>query len=441
MEPCDTPACQSAREIFHELEEYYDEHNLYFQTIGSVLEAANLLDVHHRLKLILTQPKNEIMVHCPVQMDDGTWQLVKGYRVQHNNVLGPYKGGIRYHHEVKLDEVKTLALLMTMKCALARLPFGGAKGALKVDPRALSEAELMRVTRRMTAALGDNIGPDYDIPAPDVGTNAQVMAWMADTYINFAESSNRVTARGVVTGKPLEFGGSAGREKATGQGLVFVLEELLPGMGMQIDQLSFSLIGYGNVGSWTGRLLQQLGSTLRAVMDHTGAIYCVDGIDAEALATHVAETGGVKGYSKAEAISNETFYATEVDLFIPAALEQMVDLEHAERMNCKVLVEGANAPTTPRAERHLLDKGVEVLPAILCNAGGVTVSYFEWKQNRQSETWDEELVDEKLRKVMNRSAQRVLDTAKRLDCNMRIASYAAAIEHIDNVYEMRGVFP
>lgn len=441
METCDTPACQSAREIFQELEEYYDEHNLYFQTIGSVLEAADLLDVEHRLKLILTQPKNEIMVHCPVQMDDGSWHLVKGYRVQHNNVLGPYKGGIRYHPEVKLDEVKTLALLMTMKCALARLPFGGAKGALKVDPRALSKAELMRVTRRMTAALGDNIGPDYDIPAPDVGTNAQVMAWMADTYINFTESSNRVTARGVVTGKPLEFGGSAGREKATGQGLVFVLEKLLPGMGMQLDRLNFSLIGYGNVGSWTGRLLQKLGSKLSAVMDHTGAIYCADGIDADALADYVAERGGVNGYPEAEAISNETFYATQVDLFIPAALEQMVDLEHAERMNCKVLVEGANAPTTPRAERHLLDKGVEVLPAILCNAGGVTVSYFEWKQNRQSETWDEELVDEKLRKVMNRSAQRVLDTAKRLDCNMRIASYAAAIEHIDNVYEMRGVFP
>ena len=441
MEPCDTPACQSARQIFHELEEYYDEHNLYFQTIGSVLEAANLLEVPHRLKLILTQPKNEIMVHCPVQMDDGTWQLVKGYRVQHNNVLGPYKGGIRYHHEVKLDEVKTLALLMTMKCALARLPFGGAKGALKVDPRALSKEELMRVTRRMTAALGDNIGPDYDIPAPDVGTNAQVMAWMADTYINFAESSNRVTARGVVTGKPLEFGGSAGREKATGQGLVFVLEELLPGMGMQIDQLNFSLIGYGNVGSWTGRLLQKLGSKLSAVMDHTGAIYCEGGIDAEALAEYVAEHGGVKDYPNAETISEATFYATQVDLFIPAALEQMVDLEHAEQMNCKVLVEGANAPTTPRAERNLLDKGVEVLPAILCNAGGVTVSYFEWKQNRQSTTWDESVVDEKLRTVMNRSAQRVLDTAKRLNCNMRIASYAAAIEHIDNVYEMRGVFP
>jgi len=441
MELCDTPACQSAREIFHELEDYYDDHNLYFQTIGSVLEAANLLKVDHRLKLILSQPKNEIMVHCPVKMDDGTWQLFKGYRVQHNNVLGPYKGGIRYHPDVKLDEVKTLALLMTMKCALARLPYGGAKGALKIDPRAVSKAELERVTRRMTAALGNNIGPDYDIPAPDVGTNSQIMAWMADTYINFAEASTKVTARGVVTGKPLEFGGSAGREKATGQGLVYVLDALLPGMGMDIAKLSYSLIGYGNVGSWTARLLKAKGTQLKAVMDHTGAIYNEAGIDAEALAAHVQTTGGVEGYAEAEAIDESTFYSTPVDLFIPAALEQMVDLEHAKLIQCKVLVEAANAPTTPRAERHLLAKGIEVLPAILCNAGGVTVSYFEWKQNRQSETWDEELVDERLRKIMTRSARRVLETAQRLDCNMRMASYASAIEHIDKVYEMRGVFP
>ncbi len=441
MQDCTTHACKSARGIFEELQEHYDEDNIYFQTIGSVLEAANRLKVPHRLKLILSQPKNEIMVHFPVQMDDGSWQLFKGYRVQHNNVLGPYKGGIRYHHEVKLDEVKTLSLLMTMKCALARLPFGGAKGALKIDPRKLSEAERMRVTRRMTAALGTNIGPDYDIPAPDVGTNAQVMAWMADTYINFAESSTKVSARGVVTGKPLRFGGSAGREKATGQGLVYVLETLLPGMDLDISKLRFSLIGYGNVGSWVARLLQSLGATLQNVMDHTGAILNTDGIDAGKLAEHVARTGGVAGYENAEAIDRETFYASEVDLFIPAALEQMVDLTEAKLIRCKVLVEAANAPTTPKAERYLLDQGIEVLPAILCNAGGVTVSYFEWKQNRQSETWDEEEVDAKLRTTMNRSAERVLETAKRLDCNLRVASYAAAIEHINHVYEVRGVFP
>jgi len=441
MEFCDTPACQSAREIFQELEGYYDEHNLYFQTVGSVLEASELLGVPHRLKLILSQPKNEIMFHLPVQMDDGRWQLFKGYRVQHNNVLGPYKGGIRYHPEVKLDEVKSLALLMTMKCALARLPYGGAKGALKIDPRAVSKAELARVTRRLTAALGNNIGPDYDIPAPDVGTDAQVMAWMADTYINFAEASTKVTARGVVTGKPVQFGGSAGREKATGQGLVFVLDELLPGMDLRLEDVSYSLIGYGNVGSWTARLLQTRGSELRAVLDHTGAIVNPSGIDAGKLAVHVGEHGGVRGYPNAEAIEADEFYATEVDLFIPAALEQMVDLEHAKMLRCKVLVEGANAPTTPRAERHLLDRGITILPAILCNAGGVTVSYFEWKQNRQSETWDEAEVDQRLRKVIAASAKRVLDMSKRLDCSLRLASYAAAIEHINSVYDMRGVFP
>jgi glutamate dehydrogenase (NAD(P)+) len=441
MESCDSTACQSAREIFTELEEIYDDQNLYFRTITSVLEAASALEVPHRLKLMLTQPKNEIMVHCPVEMDDGSWRLFKGYRVQHNNVLGPYKGGIRYHPEVKLDEVKTLALLMTMKCALARLPFGGAKGALRINPQEVSKDELMRVTRRLTAALGDNIGPDYDIPAPDVGTNAQVMAWMADTYINFAESSSKVSARGVVTGKPLAFGGSAGREKATGQGLVYVLDALLPNMGIELDTVSCSLIGYGNVGSWTARLLQKRGTTLKAVMDHSGAIFNPDGIDADALALHVSTTGGVHNFAAAKAISNDAFYATPVDLFIPAALEQMVDLEHAKRIQCKVLVEGANAPTTPHAERYLLEQGIEVLPAILCNAGGVTVSYFEWKQNRQSETWDEALVDERLKATMTRSAERVLKMSKRLNCNMRIASYASAIEHIDKVYELRGVFP
>lgn len=441
MEPCNTPASQSAREIFEELEEYYDDHNLYFQTIGSVLEAANALKVPHRLKLILSQPKNEIMIHCPVKMDDGTWQLFKGYRVQHNNVLGPYKGGIRFHPEVKLDEVKTLSLLMTMKCALARIPFGGAKGALRVDPRSVSAAELQRITRRLTAALGSNIGPDYDIPAPDVGTNAQIMAWMADTYINFSEPSKKVTASGVVTGKPVEFGGSLGREKATGQGLVYVLDELLPGMNMDISQLSYSLIGFGNVGSWTARLLKKRGSKLSAVMDHTGAIYSPDGLDAELLAEHVKATGGVANFAGALAISNDTFYQTKVDLFIPAALEQMVDLEHAEQLNCKVLVEAANAPTTPRAENYLLQKGVKILPAILCNSGGVTVSYFEWKQNRQSEQWSEEDVDARLKKIMTASARRVLDMAEKLNCNMRTASYAAAIAHIDQVYEARGVFP
>ena len=434
-------SCINAEKIFEELGDSYDPDNVYFQTICSVLQAAEVVGLSRREQLIFSQPKNEVMVHCPVRMDDGSFQLIKGYRVQHNNVAGPYKGGIRFHHDVKLDEVKSLAVLMTMKCALARLPYGGAKGGLKVNPRDYSSDELMRITRRFTAALGSNIGPDYDIPAPDVGTNAQVMAWMADTYINMAELSNRVEATSVVTGKPLSFGGSEGRDKATGQGLVYVLETLFPGMNISFEGLSFSLIGYGNVGSWTARLLQAKGSVCKAVMDHTGAIVNEDGLDTEALTSYVAEQGGVKGFPNAEELSTDAFYAFSVDVFIPAALEQMVHSENASLIDCKVLVEAANAPVTPAGERILAEKGVQVLPAILCNAGGVTVSYFEWKQNRQSETWSAKEVDKELRKIMSESAERVLDAAERYQCSLRTASYASALEHLQSLYQIRGIFP
>lgn len=427
-------------DVFKELDLAYDHDNLYYQIVSSVESAAKMMELPQRLRLILAQPKNEIMVHFPVRMDDGSFKLVKGYRVQHNNVLGPYKGGIRYHHEVSLDEIKALAAIMTVKCALVQVPFGGAKGGIKVNPRSLSRDEVMRMTRRFTSALGSNIGPEYDIPAPDVGTNAQMMAWIADTYINIT-TSGRVGGKGVVTGKPLEFGGSNGREKATGQGVVYVLEELLPELGLDISQINYSLIGYGNVGSWTGKLLSRHGAKLKTVMDHTGAIYSDRGIDAEGLARHVADFGGVKGFEGVDTIDEETFYKTAVDVFIPAALEQMVDLPQAEWLNCKVLAEAANAPTTPAGERYLMEKGVAILPAALCNAGGVTVSYFEWKQNRQAETWDLDHVDSQLRKHMVAAAQRVKSAAKRFQCDMRTAAYCAALEHIDSVYNIRGIFP
>lgn len=419
----------------------YGPDNIYGQTIVSILEAAEMLDLPHRLKLILAQPKNEIMIHFPARMDDGTVRLFKGYRVQHNNVLGPFKGGIRYHPEVSLDEIKALSVLMTIKCALVRLPFGGAKGGLRVNPRSLSQDELMRVTRRFTSALGVNIGPGYDIPAPDMGTDAQIMAWIADTYTNLGEPAGRLDALGVVTGKPPEFGGSLGREKATGQGLVFVLEELLPEMGLYFEKISYSLIGFGNVGSWTGRLMADRGADLKAVMDHTGAIAHKAGIDAHSLTKYVQEVGGVKGYPDAEPISEQEFYGLPVDLLIPAALEQMVNAETSTWINCKVLVEGANAPVTPEGERILREKGVSVLPAVLCNAGGVTVSYFEWKQNRQAEVWDEATVDANLKKLMCDASRRVTQMARRLDCDMRQASYCAALEYIGEVYQIRGIFP
>ncbi len=422
----------------------YDPSNLYQQVITRVLTTADTLGLPHYLRLILAQPKNELMVHFPVKLDDGTYRLFKGYRVQHNNILGPYKGGMRFHPDVSLDHVKALAVLMTMKCSLAGLPLGGAKGGVQVDPRSLSGGELMRLTRRFTSALGDNIGPDHDIPAPDVGTNAQTMAWMADTYMNFTQATHRGSGAAVVTGKPLAFGGSEGREKATGQGLVFVLEDLLPEMGLPLDQLTYSVVGFGNVGSWTARLLQRHGATLRAVLDHTGAITAPNGIDAEALARYVATSGkgGVAGYGDgASALDEGAFYRTPVDVFVPAALEQMIDEEKAAMLECKVLAEGANAPTTPRGEAVLAERGVRVLPAILCNCGGVTVSYFEWMQNRQSEAWDAKRVDEMLQKHMRSATSKVLMAADRLGCDMRTAAFAAALDHLGEVYAVRGIFP
>lgn len=441
--PASTPAPQVAPTtppILSELGFRYDPMSLYHQTISAILLAAELLELPHHLQLILAQPKTEIIVHFPVLMDDGQFKLFKGYRVQHNNVLGPYKGGIRFHPNVSLDDVKSLAALMTMKGSLAQLPFGGAKGGVQVDPRKLSTGELMRLTRRFTSALGNNIGPDHDIPAPDVGTNAQIMAWMADTFIQF-DSHQRSNGLGVVTGKPLEFGGSQGREKATGQGLVYVLEELLPELEMKLDNITYSLIGFGNVGSWTGRLLAQRGAKLRAVMDHTGAIVHDHAIDTSALTQHVQTTGGVAGFPGGQSMTAEQFYSLQVDLFIPAALEQMIDLPQAKQLNCKVVVEGANAPTTPEAERLLLSRGIAVLPAILCNCGGVTVSYFEWRQNRQAETWDEHTVDQQLHRHMSDAATRVKAAARHFKCDLRTASYCAALEQIGKVYRLRGIFP
>jgi glutamate dehydrogenase (NAD(P)+) len=432
---------QQVNRVFTELEMDARPDNIYIQTIGEVLHAADLVGLPHRLQLILAQPKNEIMVHFPVQMDNGEFKLFKGYRVQHNNVLGPYKGGIRYHQEVSLDHVKSLAALMTIKCALNRLPLGGGKGGVKVRPASLSQTELMRMTRRFVSALGENIGPDYDIPAPDVGTNAQTMAWMADTYMNLSDPGRRFGGASVVTGKPVEFGGSEGRDKATGQGLVFILDELLGELGLDFKSVTYSVVGFGNVGSWTGRLLEQRGAKLVAVLDHTGAIRNDRGINAESLSLHCNVKGGVAGYPEAAAIESAEFYSTSVDLFIPAALEQMIVPEIAEKLECKVLVEGANAPVTPQADQVLARRGIPVLPAVLCNSGGVTVSYFEWKQNRQAESWTLKEVDERLRLTMQGAAHRVKAAAKRFNCDLRKAAYCTALEHIGMVYQLRGIFP
>jgi len=427
--------------VLKELGFRYDPADLYQQVIGTVLEAAELMELPHHLRLIMAQPKNELIVHFPVELDDGSFRLFKGYRVQHNNILGPYKGGIRYHADVSLDHVKSLAVLMTMKCSLARLPLGGAKGGVQCDPRKLSANELRRLTRRFIAALGENIGPEHDIPAPDVGTNAQTMAWMADTYMNMAHGSDRFIGKAVVTGKPLEFGGSHGREKATGQGLVYSLDELLPALDIDVNGLSFSVIGYGNVGSWTARLLCERGARLVAVLDWDGAVHHPDGLDASALARHVEARHSVTAFEGGESITADDFYGLNPDLLIPAALEQMITEKIAKKINARILVEAANAPTTPMGDRVLQERGIKVLPAVLCNCGGVTVSYLEWKQNRQAETWQSKRVDEELRRHIYGAAQRVKFYAERFGCDMRMAAYCAALNNIDRVYEQRGIFP
>ncbi|MCH2132319.1 MAG: Glu/Leu/Phe/Val dehydrogenase [Phycisphaerales bacterium] len=427
--------------IFEELAIHRDPDNVFHQTMEHVLAASMITELPHHQQIILAQPNNEIIVQFPVRMDDGHHKLFKGYRVQHNNALGPYKGGIRYHPDVSLDHVKSLATLMTMKCALVGVPFGGAKGGLRCDPWNMSPGEQERATRRLTTALSTQIGPEYDIPAPDVGTNEQIMAWIADTYQQMSDGADQQDNKRVVTGKPVCCGGSLGRTKATGQGLVFVLEEAMPSLGIPIEGMTCSLIGYGNVGGWTGQLLSGLGAKVQAVMDHSGAIYNEDHLPAQHLFEYVGKNGGVAGFPQSEPISTEDFYSLNVDVLIPAALEQMIGPDEASLINAKVVAEGANAPTTPRGDEVLMERGVEILPAILCNSGGVTVSYFEWVQNKTSTTWTEAEVDKRLRSHMTEAAARVRSAAGKYHCGTRIASFCAAVELIGEVYQVRGVFP
>lgn len=435
--------------VFDEVGLPRDPDNLYLQTVDTMLTAAEMLELPHEVQIILAQPKNEIMVHFPVRMDDGQFKLFKGYRVQHNNAMGPFKGGLRFHPDVHLDDVKSLALLMTMKTSLVRVPFGGGKGGIKVDPRKHSAGEMERIVRRFTSAIAHQIGADYDIPAPDVGSTAQHMAWIADTYSFLSEVGGH-QPEAVITGKPVEYGGSLGREKATGQGVVDVLVELLPEVGIKVKDMKFSLIGYGNVGSWTGRILGAMGAKLISVMDHTGAIRNDKGIDVEALAIHVNRNGGVGGFEKgangvgsgaATKVSTEEFYKTPVDVMIPAALEQMIKEQEARWINAKVVAEGANAPTTPAGDRILSERGIEVVPAILANAGGVTVSYFEWVQNKSCVHWNAEEVDKELNRHMVSAARRTVSARNKYSCDMRTAAYIAALENIGKVYQIRGIFP
>lgn len=414
----------------------------FFQVIQQYLaRTARVIDLDPTFEQILAQPKNEIIVHFPVRMDNGEVKLFKGYRIQHNNLLGPYKGGIRYHEAVTLDDTKALAAMMTWKCALMRIPFGGGKGGVKFNPREHTTSELQRITRRFTHALGNNIGPEYDIPAPDVGTNSQTMAWMMDTYMNTVGFANRQANRGIVTGKPVSSGGTLGREKATGQGVVHCITEWARDKRFNLEGCTYAVQGFGNVGSNTATILAKYGASLVAVGDHTGYMYNPEGFNEHKLTEWVREHKGIAGYPSGKPISREEFFAVKSDIFIPAALEGQIGEAEARALDTKVIVEGANGPCTPEGEKILLDRGIDVIPDVLANAGGVTVSYYEWVQNKRSESWDLEEVDAKLEKAMKFSYQEVVRFARSKDIDLRLASYGLALKRIESVYRERDIYP
>lgn len=403
--------------------------------------AADLMRLDPNIGRILRTTNNEIVIHFPVRMDDGRIEIFNGYRVQHNNVLGPYKGGIRFHPDVDIDEVRALATWMTWKSAIAGIPFGGGKGGIQLDPARLSTDELERITRRFTFALGTNIGPEFDIPAPDVNTNAQIMAWMLDTYISTMPAHERQGYRHVVTGKPIASGGSRGRDKATGQGIVYCIEQWAMDQDFSLRGATYIVQGFGNVGSWAARLMKPHGASLIAVEDVTGAVANPDGIDPDHLADYVRGHGGVAGYEKAAKIDHTTFLTTKADIFIPAAMENQITAETAPQLRVGLVAEGANGPTDPDGDSVLESRGIHVIPDVLCNAGGVIVSYFEWLQNKRSEYWELEEVDQKLHRKIVSAYERVRATAQEYNTDWRMAAYIVALSALERAYKERGIFP
>jgi glutamate dehydrogenase (NAD(P)+) len=385
----------------------------------------------------LRRPKRALVVDIPIEMDDGSVRHFEGYRVQHSLIRGPGKGGVRYHAAVTLEEVMALAAWMTIKNAAVNLPFGGAKGGIRVDAKTLSLKELERLTRRYTSEIGIIIGPNQDIPAPDMNTDAQIMAWMMDTY----SMNVGATMTGVVTGKPLHLGGSLGRVKATGRGVFVTGREAARRLGLDLQSAKVALQGFGNVGSAAAELFNQAGARIVAVQDQTGTILNRDGLDLAELIPHTRATGGVAGFPRAEAIDIESFWDLACDILIPAALEGQIDVPRARRLQARLVLEGANGPTLAEADDVLADRGVLVVPDVICNAGGVTVSYFEWVQDFNSFFWNEDEVNLRLDRILVDALRRIWDTADRHRITLRTATFAVACERILRAREERGLYP
>jgi len=399
--------------------------------------AAEHLGLDDGLRKVLSQPKRALVVSIPVRMDDGRIEVFQGYRVQHNIARGPAKGGVRYHPDVTLDEVKALAAWMTWKCAVVNIPFGGGKGGVICEPATMSPGELERMSRRYFSEIIQIVGPEKDIPAPDVNTNPQVMAWFMDTY----SMTLGYTALGVVTGKPLAVGGSQGRNEATARGVLFTVIEAMKRLGITMQRSSVVIQGFGNVGGNSAKLFHEAGCNVIAVSDVTGAIHNANGIDVPALFDWVAKNRYVYGFPGAESIRPEELLELKCDVLIPAALENQITLRNASRINARIVAEAANGPTTPDADTILHDRGIFSIPDILCNAGGVTVSYFEWVQGLYSFFWDEGMVNNQLEKIMVRSFNDVYETAQRYKVDMRTGAQILAVGRVAEASMTRGLFP
>jgi len=398
--------------------------------------AAKLLKLDAGLYKVLRNPQTQLIVSLPIHMDSGETEVFTGYRVLYNTSRGPGKGGIRFDLGVTLDEVRALAAWMTWKCAVVNIPFGGSKGGVICDPLTMSLGELERLTRRYTSAIIEVLGPDSDVPAPDVNTNERVMAWIMDTY----SMHKRHTVTSVVTGKPLEMGGSAGRREATGRGCMWVTREALKHLGMPLKGAKVVVQGFGNVGSIAAELLQENGATVVAVSDVSGGLYNPKGLDVKDVIKFREAHRYVAGYPKAEAVAADDYLTLPCDVLLPAALENQITARNAQKIQAKVIIEGANGPTAAGADEILDKKGVFVVPDILANAGGVTVSYFEWVQDRDGYFWTEDVVNQRLEEIMVRSFNHVLDVSKKYNVNMRIAAYTLAIDRVAAVHRLRGMY-
>ncbi|MEM7588805.1 MAG: Glu/Leu/Phe/Val dehydrogenase [Myxococcota bacterium] len=404
-------------------------------------QAFDCANIDPILQHILQEAQNEITIHFPVCLSDGRVELFHGHRVQHNNVLGPFKGGVRFHEEVGLDECRALASWMTWKCALQNLPFGGGKGGLQFNPQLYNQEDLQRITRRLVHSLGTNIGPEWDIPAPDVGTDSQIMDWMMDTYSNIVGTPNKQTVKGVVTGKSLTCGGSPGRNEATGRGVVNCIVQWAEQRNVDLQKTSMALQGFGKVGSHVAQILSRMGVALTHVGDSSGYWHHPDGFHPHQLAQHVQEKGHIKGSGMGKPISRKDFFSCACDFFVPAALHLQIGTKEAQNMNCKVVVEAANGPTSQEAEKVLQKRGIEILPDILVNSGGVVVSYFEWLQNKRSEAWSLEEVRVRLDKQMRRTHQQVAQQSLEMDVSLRTAAYVIAVKRVQETYSRRGIWP